>query len=267
VDRTPTTAPFDGIAAGYDASFTDRLPGRWLRQTVWERLERLFAPGDHVLDLGGGTGEDALRLAEHGVRVTLVDHSPAMLAVARGKAAAAGVAERIDARLLDLALPAEAPWPSGSFSGAFSNFGALNCLPDRSPLARALGGWLRPGGHLVIVAMGPWCAWEVGWHLLRGDPRTAVRRFRPGREAHVGGGGAVRVWYPSPRALARELRPWFTHLETRGLGVFLPPTHLGHLVERRPRAFAPLRGLERGLASRFPFTWLGDHYLALFRRR
>jgi SAM-dependent methyltransferase len=260
------TAPFDGIATGYDANFTDRLPGRWLRETVWEQLERVFQPGDHVLDLGCGTGADALRLVEHGVRVTLVDHSPAMLDVAREKAVAAGMAGNIETCLLDLAVPGEAPWDPGSFSGAFSNFGALNCLPDRAPLATALADWVRPGGHLVMVVMGPCCPWEVGWHLLRGDPRTALRRLRPGHEAHVDGGGTVRVWYPSPRALVSEFRPWFTHLKTLGLGVLLPPTHLGHLVDRWPRPFAGLRGLERRLASHFPFTWLGDHYLALFRR-
>lgn len=267
MNRTPGTAPFDGIAAGYDAGFTNRLPGRWLREAVWERLERVFHPGDHVLDLGCGTGEDALRLARRGVQVTATDNSRAMLDQARRKAAAAGMTGRIETYRLDLGAPEQAPWPRGSFGGAFSNFGALNCLPDRSPLAEALAGWVRPGAYVVLVVMGPFCPWEIGWHLLHGDPRTAVRRFRPGHEAHVGEGGTVRVWYPSPRRLGGEFRPWFAHIDTMALGALLPPSEMSDLVERWPRLFAGLGGLERRIASRFPFTWLGDHYLAAFRRR
>jgi SAM-dependent methyltransferase len=267
VNRTPRPPPFDGIATGYDASFTDRRSGRWLREAVWEQMEGVFQPDDHVLDLGCGTGEDALHLARQGIHVTATDHSPAMLEVARRKAGAAGMTHRIDTHQLDLATPEDAPWSPGSFSGAFSNFGALNCLPDRSSLARALGGWVRPGGHVVLVVMGPWCPWEVGWHLMHGEPRTAVRRFRPGQEAHVGADRTVRVWYPTPRRLRDEFRPWFVHLGTVGIGVLLPPTQVSHLVDRWPRAFARVRNLERRVASRFPFTWLGDHYLAHFRRR
>lgn len=267
MNRTPRSPPFDGIAAGYDASFTDRLSGRWLREAVWERLERVFHPGDHVLDLGCGTGEDALQLARKGIRVTATDHSPAMLDVAQRKAGAAGMTGRIETHPLDLATPGQGPWSPESFDGAFSNFGALNCLPDRSLLARSLAGWVRPGGYVVLILMGPFCPWEVGWHLLRGDARTAVRRFRSGQEAHVGEGGTVGVWYPTPRLLAREFRPWFTHLDTQGIGVLMPPTHLGHLVDRWPRFFGSLRGLERRVAPRFPFTCLGDHFLALFQRR
>jgi SAM-dependent methyltransferase len=267
VSVAPGVSAFDDVAASYDASFTDRLPGRWFRASVWERLERTFRPGDHVLELGCGTGEDALWLARRGVRVTATDNSAAMLDVTRRKTAAAGMTGRIAALHLDLATPGEAPWGPGTFSGAFSDFGALNCVGDRGPIAAALASWVRPGGYVALVVMGPCCPWELVWHLLHGDPATALRRFRPGRHGHVGGGGMVRVWYPSPRRLRAELRPWFDHLDTLGIGVLLPPPGAAHVVARWPRFWAGLRGLERRIAARFPFTWLGDHYLAVFRRR
>jgi SAM-dependent methyltransferase len=53
-------------------------------------LERLFEQhglaGDRVLDLGCGTGQHAIRLARRGYRVTGVDRSASMLAIARVKA-------------------------------------------------------------------------------------------------------------------------------------------------------------------------------------
>jgi hypothetical protein len=159
------------------------------------------------------------------------------------------------------------PLGSGIFDGAFSNFGALNCLPTRQPIAEALAGWVRPGGQVVVVVMGPLCPWELGWYLLHGQPRPAFRRLRPGVEAHIGTGATVRVWYPSPRRLRAEFAPDFRHLETAGIGAFLPPSYLDHLVERWPRAFEALAHLDRRFARTFPWTWLNDHYLAVFERR
>jgi SAM-dependent methyltransferase len=53
-------------------------------------LERLFRKhaleGNAVLDLGCGTGQHAIRLAQHGYEVTGVDRSPEMLRIARVKA-------------------------------------------------------------------------------------------------------------------------------------------------------------------------------------
>jgi SAM-dependent methyltransferase len=53
-------------------------------------LERLFRShglqGTAVLDLGCGTGQHAIRLAQHGYDVTGVDRSPEMLRIARVKA-------------------------------------------------------------------------------------------------------------------------------------------------------------------------------------
>ncbi|MEZ6018604.1 MAG: methyltransferase domain-containing protein [Planctomycetota bacterium] len=51
----------------------------------------VLEPGQHVLFAGGGTGRAAVEAARRGLRVTLVDRSPAMLARARRRAARAGV--------------------------------------------------------------------------------------------------------------------------------------------------------------------------------
>jgi SAM-dependent methyltransferase len=275
----PISHPFDAAAASYDATFTQRRLGHWLREAVWERLGAVFRPGDSVLELGCGTGEDAVWLARRGVRVSATDVSGEMLAVARRKAAAAGVDDRIAFEQLDLSGMRDwrleigaAPISnlqsliSTTYDGAFSNFGALNCLPDRRPVAEALADRVRPGGRIVLVVMGPLCPWEVAWHLLHGEVRTAFRRLRPGIEAHIGTGATVRVWYPSPRRLRMEFAPFFRHLETAGIGTLLPPPYLGHLVERWPRMFETLALLDRGFERMFPWTWLNDHYLMVFER-
>jgi len=281
IESTPVAEqPFDWVAGEYDATFTASRLGRWLREAVWGRLGTAFRPGDHVLELGCGTGEDAVWLAQRDVHVLATDASPAMLEVAQRKAKVAGVVERVSFACLDLIEigdwrleiePSESPIsnlqsPISKYDGAFSNFGALNCLPDRRPVAEALAPWVRPGGQVVLVVMGPLCPWEVVWHLAHGEARTAFRRFRSGIEAHTGEDATVRVWYPSPRRLRAEFAPHFRHLRTVGIGALLPPSYLSHLVDRWPRVFERLAMLDRRLGHAFPWTWLNDHYLSVFER-
>ncbi len=309
-------APFDTVAAEYDARFTEHALGRWLRAAVWAHLDEAFQPGDSVLELGCGTGEDAVHLARRGVRVHATDGAAAMVEIARHKALLQGIGDgvtfsQLDLNRLDISTPLHVPISkhnkkglssrpnpragggSGEISspeaffhrgdpstplrsarddtvdrydGAFSNFGALNSLPDRHALAEALARWIRPGGRLVLVIMGPWCPWEWGWYLARGRARTAFRRFRSGGLAHVGDGATMRVWYPSPRRVRRELAPYFRHRQTTGLGVLLPPTFAQHLVDRWPAFFEHLAALDQRAGRVFPGTWLNDHYLTIFER-
>jgi len=256
---------FDALAAGYDATFTGTPLGRRLRARVWACLERHLRPGQHVLELGCGTGEDAAWLAQRGVFVTATDASAAMLEVARRKATHAGVADRVTTRHLAIQ---DVPGTTfeEKFDGVLSDFGALNCLREFDALGRALGRLVRPGGWAVLVVMGPWCPWEVAWFLLHGHPRAALRRLRPGGvEAEVGG-QKVHVIYPSPGRLVRTLAPEFRLLRQWGLGVALPPTDAASAVNTRPALLDRLDRLETRLAGAFPFRLLGDHYVLELER-
>jgi SAM-dependent methyltransferase len=236
---------------------------------VWEQLAAVFQTGDRILELGCGTGTDALWLAQQGMDVLATDASSQMLQAAAQKLRTNGVREQVALHILDLqhpTLPAGLP-NKPSFDGALANFGVLNCLADRRPLARALGRWLRPGGRLVLVVMGPFCLWEVAWHLLHGQVRTALRRFRSGIPAHIGNDTLVRVWYPSPHRLRAEFTSFFRCLKMVGIGALLPPSYLDHLVERWPALFRKLADWERRWGDRFPWTWLNDHYLMILERQ
>ncbi len=265
--------PFDAAAASYDADFTETQLARWLRKTVQAHLVTAFGPGERVLELGCGTGEDAIWLARRGVRVTATDVSQSMLDVAQRKAAAAGLAALIDVAAIDLSSLPSTLHSSPStlhhppFTGAFSNFGPLNCLADRRDVAAALGRWVRPGGKVLLVLMGPVCPWEIGWHLAHGKPEPAFRRFRRGVDAHVGDGATIRVWYPSPRTLAAEFEPYFELCELVGIGSLLPPSYLSHLVDRCPTLFGRLADADRRIGASWPWTWLNDHYLMVLERR
>ena len=260
---------FDAVARDYDATWTDTRLGRALRGRVWRHMSSIAAPGQHVLELGCGTGEDALWMARRGIDVVAVDASAAMLSVAERKLAATTLCDRVTLRQVDLATNASVALladPQCKFDGAFSNFGVLNCLPDRRALARQLARAIRPGGWLVLVMMGPLCPWEIGWYLLHGERHSAFRRWHRGIAAHAGNGSTLPVWYPTPYRLRREFAPYFRHRSTTGIGVWLPPSYLREVVERRPRLYQTLASLEERSGGTKLQSWLNDHYLAVFER-
>jgi len=247
---------FDAVAEDYDRSFTDLPLGRALRQIIWRHLEEVFPPGSRVWELNCGTGEDALWLAGRGVRVRATDGSRSMLELAARKAAARRYADFIEFSAFDCSTATPAP-PPFEFDGALSNFGGLNCVRDLSPLARALAQRIRPGGRLIVVMLGRWCAWEILWYLAHLEPH--------GAEAAIGN-RKVRVWYPSPGRLRSVFAPEFKLKRIVGVGVFLPPSYLQAGFTHRNRLLRLLRRLEELLASSFFLRRFGDHILFDYER-
>ena len=263
-----TPSAFDQVAADYDREFTDTALARTVREIVWSRLAEHFQPGTRVLEIGCGTGEDAVWLAKRGVHVVATDISPAMLDVMHQKAHRAGVADRVETFVLDAASPLSHSMGEGlGVRAAFSNFGALNCVSDLRPIARALAEWVQPGGPVVLVFINRWCAWEIVWYLIHLQPRVAFRRLRrDGVDVRVGQ-GAIHAWYPSIGSIRRTFAPAFKMTRIMSLGVFLPPSYLEPVVTKRPRLFRLLSGIEGATASIFPFTRVGDHVIIEFEHK
>jgi SAM-dependent methyltransferase len=262
----PVETGFDCIASNYDSTFTERRVARWYRTVVQGCIAEHFGPGDLVLDLGCGTGEDALWAARRGARVHAVDVSPEMLNVAREKIGASPLGRAISLFELDLRSAGRKTVPFNHLHDAcFSNFGAINCIEDRTALARALAGCLRWRGRLVLVVMGPLCPWEWFYYGARARPQTAVRRLRGMALADVGG-APVSTWYPSPARIRSEFWPWFQPVSLRGIGTVVPPVLDDRFYQRRPKLAAWLENTDLWLGRHLPGTWLNDHYVITFER-
>jgi SAM-dependent methyltransferase len=252
---------FDDLAAAYDAVFTASALGRSLRALTWERLDSALGACRRVVEIGCGTGEDALHLAQRGVDVLATDPSPSMLRVAAEKAAKAGCAKRIEFRCVPLErLGAELA--GERFDGVWSNFGAINCVPRLHASVAELAALLEPGAPLAWVVMGKHVPWEWAWFLARGNPRNAFRRRQRGGAAWRG----MRIVYPTPAELTRTLAPYFAATRCRPLGFVLPPSYASGWLERRPRLLAALTHVERAAQRCPPLAALADHYVLEARR-
>src|SRR5271154_1918672 len=81
----PAAAAFDAIAERFDERFGPWLSVAAQRRAVRSALRDAFPPGARVIEIGGGTGEDALWLMARGRQVLLTDVSPLMVRLAAAK--------------------------------------------------------------------------------------------------------------------------------------------------------------------------------------
>lgn len=259
------SALFDALADDYDRTFTTSVVGIAQRSAVHQRLLARFAAGDRLLELGCGTGEDAVALARMGIEVLATDPSEAMLEAARQKAKSFAVEDRVGFRRLAAEQLArlETEPAVGSFDGVLSNFGALNLAPSLESVADSLTGLIRPGGHAVLCFLGRLVPWEWLWFGLRLHPRTAFRRLRRDGVRWRG----ARVRYPPLRHIRKAFgEPWRT-LRVAGIGVLVPPSYAEPWAARHPRLIERLARLERAVDTLPPFDRLGDHLLIELERR
>ena len=261
-----SAAPFDHIAETYDAIFTDSLIGRAQRDSVWLELDRCFRPGQRILELNCGTGEDAVHAAERGVGVLACDAAPRMIEVARRRLHSLRSGIRPEFRVLATErislLEGEGP-----FDGVFSNFGGLNCVEDLSAVARDLARLLVPGATALLCMLGRSAAWEIAWYMAQGKPRKALRRFQGGGSiARLTEGVTVRVHYPSVRAMSQLFAPQFRLIGLKGVGVTVPPSYVETLARRFPRVLLTLKQLDGWVSGLPVLRSLADHVLFEFKR-
>lgn len=258
-------AAFDAAAERFDERFGDWRSVAAQRRAVRRYLLDTFADRSHLLELAGGTAEDALFLAAHGRRVTLTDGAPSMVARASSKVAAAGMADRITVQQLLLEqLHTAHALSDTQFDGAYSNFAGLNCVRDLPRVARGLARLLPARAAAILVVFGPFAPGEVAVQLARGDVRAAFRRLRRHEANARLGGRSFHVHYATPATIAAAFAPWFELRHTRGIGVFVPPSAAEPFISRWPRTLHVLEALDRLMSV--PLALLGDHVLLHFER-
>jgi 2-polyprenyl-3-methyl-5-hydroxy-6-metoxy-1,4-benzoquinol methylase len=147
----PITAnPWDTYAEAYARALDERkpadLPGGMLMRMI-DMLGDL--EGKFVLDAGCGPGVLARVLAGRGARVTGIDLSPRLIAMARERDPEGS----IDYRVSDLSQPH--PDLVGTFD-AIGSYLVLNDVEHYREFAATLATLLRPGGRIALAFNNPY---------------------------------------------------------------------------------------------------------------
>ena len=224
-EESPRLA-FNRVGAGIEAQLRDNPIVAWMRSTNRRELEAVFPPGAALLEIGCGSGADAVAFAERGCRVAALDISDRMIDATRDRARERGVDASVFAlrgRLTELAVPlTRLPW--APFDGAYANF-SLTYEESLRAVATAVHSLLKPGSRFLFTLPNRLCFTEPVIALVRGRPRTALDRFRDPRWLVIRD-VRVRVHGYTVAEVRRALRGLFSLERYRGLPVFQPPSRL-----------------------------------------
>ncbi len=181
------------------------------RRKIDTLLDRTgVGPGSTVLEIGTGWGELAIRAAARGARVTTLTISPSQWATARRRAAAAGVAGRVDVQLRDYR---EA---TGNYDAVVS-VEMVEAVGERywpayfTGLDRLLAPGGRAGVQAIVMRHDRMLATRGGhsWihqYIFPGGQIPSVQAINDALRAHTG--LRVTADYPMGGHYARTLAQW-----------------------------------------------------------
>lgn len=209
------------------AAYLDTPEGRLRLDLAFANLQEFLPQGATTrsllaLDIGGGTGALAVRLAQLGLHVTLLDASMPMLDLAERAARNAGVAERIalkhgDAAQLANLLP-------GSFDVILCH-NILEYVDDPCAVLRSAARALRDGSSIISVLVRQQ-AGEVLKAAIKDGDLAAAERNLTAEWAHESlYGGRVRL-FTAESLQAMLLESSLAVTAERGVRVlsdYLPP--------------------------------------------
>jgi SAM-dependent methyltransferase len=210
-DRVRLRGTFDSVAELYDRARPGYPPA------LFDDLARLagVGPGCRVLEIGPGTGQLTLPLAERGCAIVAVELGPRLAAVARRKLRAFPAVEVVTADFETWPLPAE------RFDLVIAAT-AAHWL-DTAAATEKTAAALRPGGRVATVethhVQGGTSEYFVYAQdcYLRSDPAT-TEFFRLPHAADIPADGAVgRYEWEQPYSTAEYLDLLRTYSSTLGL--------------------------------------------------
>lgn len=260
-----TQQAFDSVAGDYDRSNAANPILTAMRRRVLDAIVAHTPVAGRILDLGCGPGTDVETLAQRGYRLTAIDWSSAMVDETRARMARTRLEEQVE--IHHLGIHELERLPPGSFDTAYSNFGALNCVPSLPDAIRLVADRIVSGGVLVASVIGRVCPWEIALFVSRGAwSRVAVRYGKDLTPVPLNG---RTVWtrYYTPAEFERAcVRSGFTRVSLRALGVFAPPPYMDAFAARRPELVGRLQRLDDRVAHWPVIRTLGDHFLMVLRK-
>jgi ubiquinone/menaquinone biosynthesis C-methylase UbiE len=258
---------FDSASEEYDYTIGRNYINSWIRKRSINELTRIVNSSDVLLEMGCGTGSEAIQISKWVKRIVATDISEKMLDLLERKVKA----KRLDRRIL----PAKARaseiskvkelLPDERVRVAYSFNGALNCEPNIHQVPAELSKVIQEDGYFLCSIRNTLCLPEALYHSLALQlDKMATRKEQPTMVSV--GGMDIPSYYYSPSRFAEIFRPRFRVRKMIGLPAFLPPAYLNDYYLRTGKARRALEKLEFVLGDHFPFNRLGDQTLFVFQR-
>ena len=265
--RSEVASAFDSASEEYDFTIRRNFINTWIRKRSLQVLRKLVRPDDLLLEVGCGTGAEAMEVSSWVSGIVATDISIRMTDLVRAKAEARGIGSKVVPVTVSAAEIARVRETIGDrkLRVAYSFNGALNCEPDLGDFVCQLHLLLEPEGYFVCSVRNTTCASEMISHgLVLQFAKATPRRVQPTMVSV--GGVDIPSTYFSPSEFVRRFEPYFHPVEIIGLPALLPPAYLNDYYMKLRGVFPLLERLEPALSGMAPFNRLGDQTLFVFRQ-
>lgn len=245
---------YDKTAEEYNGQMEMSSLQKRIRQSFQQKLLKHFKEGDTILDLGCGTGIDAVFAAQHGIRVVGVEFSAGMLEKARHLVRAAEVEDRVE--LIQMTIESLHDLDRGPFDGVISNFCCLNHVENLQAVANHLPTILKPSAKCIFTLFNPGCLVESIQKLREGAVRAAVRKLTNRAKLYP-----APLFLYSSRKAAAMFAPFFQRIELTAFGMFVLDDGLRRTAVQHPGWTKRMERWDIRCAHAFPFDRICDMYI------
>jgi SAM-dependent methyltransferase len=257
---------FDSASEEYDFTINNNYINTWIRKRSIRELLRFAKPEDTLLEVGCGTGAEALEISRHVSKIIATDISESMIQLVTKKVEAKHLANRIfPLRVRASEISKVSELLNGERVGAAYSFnGALNCEPDMEKFVLGLSSVLAHGGYFICSVRNPLCLGEAISHaaVLQFD-KMAPRKKQPVMVSV--GGMDIPAFYYTPSTFVKFFSSKFKLKRLIGLPVVLPPAYLSDYIVKFKSVVSILERMEMVLGSHTPFNRFGDQTLFVFQ--
>jgi len=266
INETLAAAAFTQQANKFDELYSGNTIIKYKRKRVREHLSKIIAPGQHILELNSGTGEDAIWLGQHSCKVHATDISIGMQKVLKQKVRDADLQKLITSEICSFT-DLENLRERGPYDVIFSNFAGLNCTGDLDKVLASFANLLKPKGAVTLVLLPKFCLWEF-LLIFKGKLKTATRRLfsRNGANARVEK-TRFKCWYYNPSFVIKHLKHDFDLLSIEGLCTIVPPSYIENFAEKFSNLFSWLCKKENDWKNKWPWKFIGDYYIISLQKK
>ncbi len=259
---------FNSAADDYDYTISHNFINTWIRKRSIRELLDVATREDVLLEIGCGTGAEAVEICKHVKGIVATDVSERMLEIFSKKVHARRLSGKISvtrARASEIG-KVRRLLPKGSVRIAYSFNGALNCEPQIHEVPIELASIIQPNGYFLCSVRNTLCVSEMIAHAVSLQFDKLDPRKKQPLMVSVGGLN-IPAYYYSPWTFQGLFQQYFRLEKTIGLPSILPPAYLNEYYLKLRRATSVLERIDQAISRFTPFNKFGDQTLFVFRRR
>jgi 2-polyprenyl-3-methyl-5-hydroxy-6-metoxy-1,4-benzoquinol methylase len=253
-DPSIASIGYNKVASAYNSHLAD---DQWIRSLLWSEYLAHFKSGDHILDIGCGTGIDAIFLAQHRMHVTGIDVSSGMIAQSRSEIESSNLTDYIDFKVLDAdCISSLSPT---KFDGIISAFAGINMVTDIRSFGDNAADLLKPNGHMILHVLNWSSMWKRIAMAFNGESKK-LKSIRSTKKKIIPVGDTpIEHYFYTPEELYNNyLASKFKLLSGYSLVYLLPRKVISFL----PRSLKQSYGFfEKKIGSYKPFLYWGEFFV------